>query len=378
MKTVLIYKTELLHLSETFIQAQAGHLKAFRPQFAGLQRAAKSLTLPGDVIFATSGNRQVSRLRSQLYRLFSIAPGFMSRLQATNPSLIHSHFATESVTALPIAERLNIPLIVTLHGADITVHDSALGGLGGRLYVRRREQLWRRTSLFICVSEFIKRKAMERGFPAEKLRVHYIGIDRSLFLPSTRQRKNDTVLFVGRLTEKKGCEYLLRAMALVQKKRPEAELTIMGDGPLRQSLEGLAKDLGIGCKFLGGQPSHVVRDCLESTRVFCVPSVTAANGDSEGLGMVFAEAQAMGVPVVSFAHGGIPEVVQNGSTGLLAPECDHVKLADSILRYLTDDTFWQESAVRGMDWIKKRFDIDTQTTELEEIYAQVISNFSPR
>jgi glycosyltransferase involved in cell wall biosynthesis len=306
--------------------------------------------------------------------MFAVAPSFLQQLQAANASLIHSHFATESVTALPIAERLNIPLVVTLHGADVTLKDSFLrGSLGGLLYLRHRNKLWSRVSTFICVSEFIKRQAIERGFPKEKLRVHYIGVDRKQFTRSTCRLTRETVLFVGRLTEKKGCEYLLRAMAKVQQQRPYAELTIIGDGPLRRSLEALASDLQVRCRFLGAQTGAVIRKALESTRVFCVPSVTARNGDSEGLGIVFAEAQSMGVPVVSFDHGGISEVVENGSTGLLAPECDYLNLADNVLTYLTEDVAWQLASQRGIDLVRNRFDLVTQTRELERIYEDAIS-----
>jgi len=379
MKTVLIYKTELLPISETFIPAQAGALKRFRPRFAGLYAASKSLVLPSDTILAVKDTSLLSSFQVQLYRIFGIAPDFFRKVQMTGPSLIHSHFATDSVTALPLAKRLKLPLIVTLHGADVTIRDSVVGSSpGGRLYLHRRKLLWSRASLFICISEFIKRQAIELGFPKEKLRVHYIGIDRSRFLPTPGQPRGDSILFVGRLTEKKGCQYLLQAMALVQKKRPGAQVTIVGDGPLRPSLHSLAEDLRVNCTFLGGQPSSVVKQLLESTRVFCVPSVTAENGDSEGLGMVFAEAQSMGVPVVSFHHGGIPEIVQHQKTGLLAPEFDFTKLADNILTYLTDDAFWKLASAVGPDWIERRFNIVKQTQELEDIYSEVLADFDAR
>ncbi len=379
MKTVLIYKTELLPMSETFIQAQAGALRKYRPRFAGLQRAPRSLPLPDDTILAVNGRHSISRAKLHLYRLSGIAPHFLKQIRDTAAVLIHSHFATESVTALPVAKTLKAPLIVTLHGADITVTDSMLKRtLGGRVYLRRKVELWRRTSVFICVSEFIKRKALEAGFPEHKLRVHYIGIDRSRFLPSTKERNPESIVFVGRLTEKKGCRYLLQAMALVQRERPSAELTIIGAGHLRSSLEAQARELQVRCTFLGEQPADAVRAALDSARVFCVPSVTAQDGDSEGLGMVFAESQAMGVPVVSFRHGGIPEVVRDGETGLLAPEANYVQLAENLLTYLKDERFWRESSERGKNWIQQRFDIATQTAELEGIYDQVVQDFARR
>lgn len=165
----------------------------------------------------------------------------------------------------------------------MTVSEEFLKQGHGGVYARRKQRLFEQASVFICVSEFIRQKAIEAGFPKSKLRVHYIGVDRALFSAGTQVNREDLVLFVGRLVEKKGCEYLIQAMDLVQKKCTPVRLAIIGDGPLRQSLESLARDKGVVCQFLGSQPTHVIREWLGRARVFCVPSVTANNGASEGL-----------------------------------------------------------------------------------------------
>lgn len=367
MRKVLIYRTDVLPISETFVMGQMNALKSFRPRIMGLCRPEKSLEVASDAIVLTGKRTLSSIIRKKLYWKTGIAPRFHRQAADFGTDLIHAHFGPDGITAAHIADILRKPLVVTLHGYDVTIP---------RKSPATYAKLWQRASLFLCVSNFIRDKAIECGFPPEKLRVHYIGIDRSRFTPTTAFQKPDSVLFVSRLVQKKGCEYLLRAMEIVQRTRPEAELTIIGDGPLRSQLEELAKSLRIHCRFLGAQSSAQVRQALETTRVFCVPSVTADNGDSEGLGMVFAEAQAMGVPVVSFRHGGIPEVVQDGITGLLAPEKDHAQLAEGILHYFNNDFFWRESRSRGIDWIAKRFDLAVQTEELEAIYAEVISKYT--
>jgi glycosyltransferase involved in cell wall biosynthesis len=98
---------------------------------------------------------------------------------------------------------------------------------------------------------------------------------------------------------------------------------------------------------------------------------------SEAFGNVFSEAQAMGVPVVSFQHGGIPETMQDGVTGLLAPERDVPMLAGHLLRYLQDDAFWTGSRQQGMRWVRETFDVGRQTARLEELYDGVIASFQP-
>jgi glycosyltransferase involved in cell wall biosynthesis len=238
-------------------------------------------------------------------------------------------------------------------------------------FQQRYRDLWEKASVFVCVSEFIRRKAADAGFPKEKLRVHYIGIDRDVFRPQSEPKQRDVVLFVGRLVEKKGCAFLLQAMALVKRSHPGIQAVVIGDGPLRPSLQKLATQLGISCQFLGAQPGAIVRHWLSVARVLCAPSVTASNGNSEGLGMVFGEAQAMGTPVVSFRHGGIPEIVLDGRTGLLAPEGDSQSLAAHILRFREDEHFWQRCVEHGIDWVRTQFDLKCQTLLLEQFYLDV-------
>jgi len=173
--------------------------------------------------------------------------------------------------------------------------------------------------------------------------------------------------------EKKGCEYLLRAMQLVQREQTDCELMIIGDGPLRSSLEVLARDLKLRCEFCGVQPAPIVRDMLQKSRVFCVPSVTAANGDSEGLGLVFAEAQSMGVPVVSTLHGGIPEIVTSGETGFLVPERAPQLLAEALSTLLADESMWQCFHEAALLRIGEHFDIHVQTQLLEKIYDRLLA-----
>ena len=125
-------------------------------------------------------------------------------------------------------------------------------------------------------------------------------------------------------------------------------LVIIGDGPLRPRLEQTARELALRhVSFLSTQPAGLVRYWMNRARVFCVPSVTVDSGASEGFGMVFAEAQAMGLPVASFATGGIPEAVVHGETGLLARERDTAGLAHNIISLLSDRAMWERFSDAG-------------------------------
>lgn len=371
-RTVLIFRYELLPASETFIKAQAGALAEFQPCYTGVERVVKGLPIPDDSILLMNGKPIRDRVERRAFLSAGWAPIFTRRLRERTPALIHAHFAPDGAIALPLASQLGVPLIVTLHGYDVTSSEEFLKRGHGSIYLKRKHHLFERASLFICVSEFIKQKAMEVGFPESKLRVHYIGVDRRFFRPALSARERDLVLFVGRLVEKKGCAYLIEAMELVQKKCADARLVIIGDGPLRQSLETLARQKTVACEFLGSQPVEIVREWIGRARVLCVPSVTAANGDSEGLPTVLMEGQAMGVPAVSTVHAGIPEIIRDGETGLLATERDHKNLAAHILRYLEDDSFWSRCSDLALQGVQERFDLQRQTARLEDIYTDLV------
>ena len=137
-------------------------------------------------------------------------------------------------------------------------------------------------------------------------------------------------------------------MALVQREDKQAHLEIIGDGPLRSELEALAKELGVRANFRGVQKPVEVQRSMSRARILCNPSVTAASGDVEGFGMVFAEAQAVGTPVVSSHHAAIPEAVNHGVTGLLCPERSVLALADAMLTFLKDESFWSSASERAV------------------------------
>jgi glycosyltransferase involved in cell wall biosynthesis len=364
MTAILIFKETVLPKSETFILAQMQAMRKFSARLIGLEEVSSGLSLPSKPLLLCRARGGAAALRSKIYRKSGIAPLFHARATRERPALLHAHFASGGLTAIPLAKSLGVPLLVTLHGSDVTVKWAS---------ARSMRRLGREATLFLCVSHFIRDRAIAAGLPEEKLRVHYIGVDLQQFQAPAAAVAGAGVLFVGRLVEKKGCVYLLRAMASVQKDYPDCLLTIIGDGPLRGYLESHAKELGVSCRFLGAQPPATVRKHLQGARIFCAPSVTAENGDSEGLGIVFAEAQAMGIPVVSSLHGGIPEVVSNGRTGLLVRERDHPALAAAIASLLGNVSLWEQFRHNAQAHIEHSFDLAKQTAELETIYQDVIA-----
>jgi colanic acid/amylovoran biosynthesis glycosyltransferase len=369
IRTVIVYRDTLLAHSETFIRAQAESLHCFRPLYVGLRRRV-GLRLPESRVCILCGSGILGKLQRARFKLLGSSVAQQRALARETPALIHAHFGPDACDVIPLARALDIPLVVSFHGYDITASDDYLP----RLYVRRRDLLKASGARFICISEFIRNKVVARGFPVEKTVVHYTGIDTDFFRANPNVRRCPTVLFVGRLAPEKGCEYLIRAMTPVQAVVPGAKLVLIGDGPLRKDLEQQAAALLHSFKFLGVQSPAVVREWMNLSTVFCCPSVASATRDGEGFGMVFAEAQAMGLPVVACATGGIPEAVAHEQTGLLVPQRDWETLATKLLLLLQNRELWERFSEAGRARVEERFDIRTQAAVLESIYDSVLAH----
>ena len=374
--TVLIFRTDLLPPSETFVAAQAHALRRFIPCFTGLRRTRSDLLLdPEECLVLTHHNTLRDKIHRRLFLYTGYAPGFLHALARRRPVLLHAHFAVDAAAALPLQRKLRLPLLVTLHGYDATMTDQALRRTAaGRIFLRRRAALRARASLFVCVSDHIRRHALARGVPEAKLRTLPIGVDLSLFAPDPlRSRSLDPlVLFVGRLVEKKGCDHLLRAMALLQDRHPTAKLLIVGDGPLLDPLRAQARATVRQCTFLGTQPPSVVRDLMHRASVLAAPSIVAANGDSEGLPINLCEAQAIGLPIAAFRGPGIDEAVVPDETALLVPSGDDRALADAISALLGNPTLSARLAAAGRRRAEAHFSLADQTAKLEDLYAELL------
>jgi colanic acid/amylovoran biosynthesis glycosyltransferase len=371
--TVVIFRTLLLPPSETFIATQAVAMRRFSPFFVGWRETA-GIDLPKNASWTVDDGGLLGRLRELRFRYAGPTRKQVARLKERAPRLVYAHFAPDGYAAMPLAEKLGVPLVTALHGYDVTISDEAMSRTRlGRAYLQGRSTLQKTGALFLSCSDYVRTRGLEMGYPADRTIVHSIGVDVERFKPPGMLRPREkSVLFVGRLVEKKGCGSLIDAMAAVQRRCPAAELVVVGDGPLRADYEARAVALGVRCRFLGVQPAAVVRDRMSRASVFCVPSVVAASGDAEGFGMVFIEAQAMGLPVVSTLSGGIPEAVKNGETGLLVAERDSTALGESILHLLEDQILWQRYSLAGRRNVVDHFNLAQQTGRLEKLFEQLL------
>ncbi len=363
----LIFRKKLLPYSETFIADQGSNLARYRAVYAGFEKDTSGIGLLGDaeklLLEDFSPNFSAAKLRHRLG--FAASKKWLQALRETRPVLIHAHFVNDGIDAVRLGRQLDIPLITTLHGHDITKNEKK------SVFKKGAEFLFNRADKIIAVSDYIAGHALRKGCPERKLIQHYIGIDIDRFQQEKRESEQPQLLFVGRLVEKKGCTYLLQAMAQLKTKYPELSLTIVGDGTLKPQLQAEAIQHGLRVNFVGTESSAQIRERLASSWLFVAPSITADNGDAEGLGMVFLEAQALQTPVVSFSSGGVVEAVGHESTGLLCAEKDVSSLADNIDLLLQSEHLRWTFGQQGRTRIKQQFDIKKQCKLLESIYDDV-------
>jgi glycosyltransferase involved in cell wall biosynthesis len=372
--TALIFHRNLLPKSETFVLAQANNLRQFSPYYAGIQHSG-GLPLPEDRTCSMTGQGWYGAATARWFKLTGNSPGFLAKLRRIRPSLVHAHFEESGLAALPLTRELDIPLITTFHGFDATATQPNSGPrrMLNQVYGHQRRNLQREGRLFVAVSEFIRGKLLERGYPTDRTVTVPIGVDVDLFTPPQEEPASPMVLFVGRLVEKKGVTYLLEAMARVTKSCKDARLVIIGTGPLLPELIDQACALKLpNVIFMGPCDATIVRQQMSIASMLVASSVTAASGDSEGLPIVVCEAQAMGLPVVGTRHAGIPEIVQNGKSGFLVPERSVDELAQYMSLLLDRPALRRRMGSEARKNVCLNFNLKLQTARLEELYQQAV------
>ena len=356
--SVVIWRSALLPASETFVRNHGTNLTRWRPVYLGATKVESVLASDDDVI-AFPSDRAFLRLR-----LTGSSPRLRAALAAIRPDVVHAHFGGDGWLISRAAADLDVPLVVTVHGHDVTRQPRA-PGLHGVRYRRNLRTVFRRAAVVLAVSEHIRARAIERGADPAKVRVHHTGVPIPEAVPEVSKRWD--VVFVGRLVEKKGVDDLLHALALIPD-RPRA--LIVGGGPLEGRLRALAADLDV--TFTGPRTPEQVSRHLAESRVLAAPSKTAGDGDSEGMPTTILEASAWGLPVVATRHSGIPEAVVHGDTGLLSAEADPAGLAENLRRLLADEALRTRLGGRGRARVAADFDLRRQSLRLEELYDSLV------
>lgn len=369
-KGVVVWRDEWLPASETFIFNQVAATRRWHPVPLGLR--SQPAGLPISPARAPFGRSLPGRSALKIAAKMSFRFVYDSVIARENVKLIHAHFGPDAVNALPIARRLGLPLVATFHGFDVTSAPRWRGQVGAE-YLAGLREVFAYAATLIAVSQFIADRLIDLGAPQERVIVAPIGIPvgsaQHHDLPAL---KRTGITFVGRLVDKKGVADLFQALTKLPRSTLINEpIRIIGYGPQEPYLRQMAADNKLSVEFLGQRDSTYVANALAQSRIFCGPSRTADNGDAEGFGMVFLEAALAGAPAIAYRHGGVPEAVVDGITGLLAPEGDIGRLAINISRLLQDSSYAISLGAAGRQRVIEHFDINHRTRRLEEIYDRV-------
>jgi len=236
----------------------------------------------------------------------------------------------------------------------------------------RYDELFKEGDLFLPVSAALRRRLIDAGCDALKIEVLHSGIDLARLVYAERHLRDGEplrVVTIARLVEKKGVIYALRAIARLVAAGRTVTYTVAGDGVLRPELERAIAELGLDSQVrLLGWQSHdeVIRLC-KAAHVLVAPSVTASNGDQEGIPNAVKEAMAMGLPVVSTWHGGIPELVGDRVSGLLVPERDEAALAGCLAYLLDHPEAWPAMTRAARARVEAEYDIEKLNDTLEAL-----------
>jgi colanic acid/amylovoran biosynthesis glycosyltransferase len=366
-RTAVIFRKRILPWSETFIATQSGAMTRYAPVLVGYSRDPSGAAyLVGRPQLILSEHSRFPALEKFLLKSTGRAPPrWLRAIADTRPAVLHAHFGSSALPASRIAKALGVPLVVTYHGMDITVRAKT------EAEAARRRAAFAAADRVIAVSGFIRDALLAAGCPAEKITLHYIGVDTTRFTPATAPRSATEVLFVGRLVEKKGVIHLVRAMAEVRKSVPVAELVIAGDGPLREGLSREAAQLGVPARFLGVQTPAQVQELMRRAAVLAGPSIADGRGNAEGLPITFLEAQASGLPLVVSTSGGTGEGVVHGETGFLFSPGDEAALAGHLRDLLGDAVLRERMSGAARAHMEAHFDLARQTAKLEAIYDEI-------
>ncbi|HAS10933.1 MAG TPA: hypothetical protein DCS55_10530 [Acidimicrobiaceae bacterium] len=369
---MLVYAPRVLPVSQTFVADQARQLRRWTAELAGAERVPGGLPID-DLLAPEMEEVTVASRFGRLARQATRRVPELGRIVAARPpDLIHAHFLTGGFDVAASVPPVPCPVVVTAHGFDATWFGSPPATLRPQqwLHGAMRRSLLRRPFHFVAVSGFIRDRLIAHGAPPERVVVHHTGVDTSVFVPPPPGTPRHGIVFVGRLVPKKGALDLLQAVARLRAEGTVVTVAVIGDGPHRRDLESFVRRERLDVEFRGAVARPAVLEAMQGAAVLCNPSRQGPDGDREGFGMVLAEAQATGLPVVATRSGGMVDAVDAGRTGVLVPEGDPVALAAALRSCLTDDALRTRLGAAARPWVLEHFDLARQTAALEYKYDE--------
>jgi glycosyltransferase involved in cell wall biosynthesis len=354
--------------------------------FDGVKIVRFPLELPPDLTYGRVAQSRVSWL-GKFARVVVMAHymeaqhrAILAEVRENGGDVIHAHWAIPTGPAAVMAARkLHLPSVITMHGGDVYVNPEQGYDFPTRWYVRPALR-WtlRHAGALTAITEDCRQHALRAGAPAEHIRLVFNGTDLRRFSPAENGNRGDPrfgphmVFACRQLFPRKGIRFLLEAGAELKSQFPDLKIVLAGDGFERPELARLAAELGIASDvtFLGWVPNVELPQYYRAAAVSVIPSL------EEGFGIPAAEAMGCEVAVVASDAGGLPEVVENGVTGIVVPRGDAKALAQAIGSLLADPQRRRVMGQAGRERALRLFDWDRSAQQFEEIYREIASRMT--
>jgi len=349
--------------------------------FDGVEVVRFPMRFPVDLTYGHVAQTRVGPV-GKLGRLVTIAHYLELQYRATlalararRANVIHAHWAIPTgPAAVRVAQRLGIPSVITMHGGDVYVNPEQGYDFPTRWYVRPALR-WtlQRAGALTAITEDCRQHALRAGAPPDAIRLVFNGTDLRRFSPAENGQAIDPrfgprMIFACRqLFPRKGIRFLIQAAAELKPRFPDLKVVLAGDGFERADLVRLAEELGIAqdVHFLGWVPNADLPPYYRAAAVSVIPSL------EEGFGIPAAEAMGCEIPVVASDAGGLPEVVEDGVTGIIVPRGDTHALAEAIASLLDDPERRRRMGKAGRERALRMFDWDSTAARFEELYAEL-------
>jgi colanic acid/amylovoran biosynthesis glycosyltransferase len=294
-------------------------------------------------------------------------------LNRENAQLLHIFFGHIAVHLLPLIRAWLKPSVVSFHGADVLVD------MEKPAYRKATRQMLDTVTRVFARTASLKRAVIELGCDEKKIDIVRTGIPLEEFPFREREFPTDgrwRFLQASRLVQKKGIATTLHAFTSFLVHYPDATLTIAGEGPMLAELEEVTRKLKINNRVVlpGFVSQDKLREIYYASHIFLHPSETGSDGNQEGIPNSMLEAMATGLPVFATDHGGIPEAIENGVSGILVAERDYEALSRALLDAAQDVYLLKRLARNGATVVAEKFDQQSQVRRLEEIYLGLIAD----
>ena len=377
-------------LSEPWLWRQVAGLKRLQPEVVCWRRENPAL-FPTDTIpvhMLDLPMRPMDGPARWLFRLRNLPGGnfygsvgseravLTKLVGASCPAVIFCHYGQFALRVLPVAKRLQIPLVAHFNGLDVSASLNT-----DRWYRWSLEKALPTCAAVVVVAGHQERWMLEHGVARDRLHVIPYGVPvEACGLSASVARASCKFLAVGRFVAKKSPFATLRAFHVCSRVHADVSLTMIGDGPLKDEAINLARELGVLGKvsFLPGQSNARVLEEMQRASVFVQHSVTAANGDMEGWPVAIGEAAACGLPIVATRHGGIVQQVEHGETGYLVEEHDWEEMGRIMALLARNPEVRRRMGLAARQRAVRMFDIRRQIDKLERVLEAAGSGVDQR